>query len=54
MVAKKQIFVLWKYSCDQNLKNHFPKGICQWNLAQSKRTWIYIFEIEFEKKINHC
>ena len=24
----------------ENLKNHFPKGIFQWNLAQSRRTWI--------------
>ena len=24
----------------QNLNKHFPKGIFQWNLAQSRRTWI--------------
>ena len=29
MVAKKQIFVMQKQSRDQNLKNHFPKGIFQ-------------------------
>ena len=23
-------------------KNHFPKRICQWNLAQSRRTWIHL------------
>ena len=24
-----------------NLKNHFPKGIFQWNLAQIRRSWIH-------------
>ena len=29
MAAKKRIFVSQKQSRDQNLKNHFPKGIFQ-------------------------
>ena len=29
MTAKKKIFVLRKKSRDQNVKNHFPKGIFQ-------------------------
>ena len=29
MAAKKQISILRKQSRDQNLKNHFPKGIFQ-------------------------
>ena len=54
MAAKKQIFVLRKQSHDQNFKNHFPNGIFQWNLDQSRRTWICMFtffEIKFEKNI---
>ena len=25
----------------ENLKNHFPKGICQWNFAHNRRLWIH-------------
>ena len=44
MAAKKLIFVSQKKkkkSRDQNLKNCFPDGILQWNLAQSWRTWTH-------------
>ena len=43
MAAKWPIFILRHIDFGQNLKNHFPKGIFQWNLAQtfqSRRTWI--------------
>ena len=40
-----------KKSRDQNLKNHFPKGIFQ---KKKKHEYIYIFEIKFEKKIILC
>ena len=37
----------------QNLKNHFPIRIFQWNLAQSRRTWIdlHYWNNNFKKKI---
>ena len=37
----------------QNLKNHFPITIFQWNLAQSRRTWIdlYYWNNNLKKKI---
>ena len=40
MVANMLICISWKQSCDLNLKNYFPKRIFQWNLAQTRRTWI--------------
>ena len=51
MAAKKQIFILRKKSCDQNLKNNFPNGIFNeiW-LKVGEHEYIYIFEIKFEKK----
>ena len=33
-------FLRRRFDFGQNLKNHFPKRIFQWNLAQSRRTWI--------------
>ena len=51
MTSKKWIFALRKLSRDQNLKNHFPKGIFNkiW-LKVAEHEYIYIFEIKFEKK----
>ena len=52
MAAKKPIFILRHFDFGQNFKKHFPKGIFQWNLAQSRRIWInYITKITFLKKL---
>ena len=42
MAAKKlPIFISRHFDFGQNLKNHFPKGIFQWNLRlKVGRTWI--------------
>ena len=34
MAAKIRIFISWTESCDQNLKNHFPKKIFNENLVK--------------------
>ena len=54
MAAKKRIFISRKQSRDQNLKNHFPKGIFQWDLARSKRTWkrLHFWNTIWKKKKN--
>ena len=48
-------FILRHFDFGQILKNHFPKGIFQWNSAQRRRIWIYIYiyitEITFLKKL---
>ena len=37
---------------DQNLKNHFPKGMFQWNLVNvGENIYISIAEIKFGKTI---
>ena len=35
-----RFFISRHFDFGQNLKNRFPKRIFQWNLAQSRRTWI--------------
>ena len=40
MGAKKPIFISRHFDFGHILKNHFPKGIFQWNLAQRRRIWI--------------
>ena len=42
MAAKWPIFISRHFDLGQNLQNHFPKGIFQWNLAQSRRTLIHL------------
>ena len=41
MAAKRTIFVLSHFDFGKNLKNHFPKGIFQWNLAHNGSSWIH-------------
>ena len=40
MAAKKRIFA--NSHVTKNLKNHFPKGFFQWNLAQIRRLCIHL------------
>ena len=35
-------FLFRDFDFGQILKNHFPKRIFQWNLAQRRRIWIYL------------
>ena len=37
---ENSIFVLPHFDYGQNVKNYFPKGNFQWELAQSRGTWI--------------
>ena len=60
MAAKTQISILRTRSRDQNLKNHFPKGIFQWNFGQSRKKreyvhcwnkiWTKLFRFKMEAK----
>ena len=36
-----QFLFLCHFDFYKNLKNHFSKGIFQWNLAQNRRSWIH-------------
>ena len=48
MAAKQQIFISRHFKFSKNLKNHFPKGIFQQNLAQlADYEDINIAEIKF-------
>ena len=45
------IFVSWKYSRDQKLKNHFPEENFSIKFEVVEHKFIYIAEIKFDKNI---
>ena len=45
MAAKLQIFTSRHFDFGENMKNHFPKGIFQWNFVHNRRLSIHLHNI---------